>query len=105
MRKQPVIWVSGLAGSGKTTLANGLTSLGIDLGKTKAVVLQRNPTTAPPNRAAVEENLRCKVIVSVPAVPELADESMRIGEPMVLLQPQGLFAQQVRGIVQSIVQG
>lgn len=84
---------------------NGLTGLGIDLGKTKAVVLQRNPTTAPPNRAAVEESLHCKVIASVPAVPEVADESMRIGEPMVLLQPQGLFAQQVRGIIQSIVQG
>lgn len=70
--------------------------------KVKIVLVHRVPASASLSRFSIEDALQHTMICSIPPVPDLAHESAQNGKPMVMLQPQGLIAQQVRLIVQSI---
>lgn len=70
--------------------------------KVKIVLVHRVPAAASLSRFSIEDALQHTMICSIPPVPDLAYESAQNGKPMVMIQPQGLIAQQVRLIVQSI---
>jgi len=70
--------------------------------KVKLVLVHRVPAAASLSRFSIEDALQHTMICSIPPVPDLAYESTQNGKPMVMIQPHGLIAQQVRLIVQSI---
>lgn len=70
--------------------------------KVKLVLIHRAPAAASLSRFTIEDSLQRTMICSIPPVPDLAYESAQGGKPMVMIQPHGLIAQQVRLIVQSI---
>jgi DNA-binding response OmpR family regulator len=70
--------------------------------KVKLVLIHRAPVAASLSRFTIEDSLQHTMICSIPPVPDLAYESAQGGKPMVMIQPHGLIAQQVRLIVQSI---
>ncbi|MEJ5309294.1 MAG: response regulator [Anaerolineae bacterium] len=84
-------------------MLEGLDRYNIGAYKAKIVLINRTPAAASLNRQDIESNLQHTMICSIPPVPDLAYESAQSGRPMVLIQPHGLVAQQIRLIIQTVV--
>ncbi len=84
-------------------MLEGLDRYNIGAYKAKIVLINRTPAAASLNRQDIESNLQHTMICSIPPAPDLAHESAQSGRPMVLIQPHGLVAQQIRLIIQTVV--
>ncbi len=84
-------------------MLNGLAGLGIGSQKARIVLIHRVGVSGALSRSMIEQTLRHEMIAGIPPSPDIAYESVQNGKPMVEIQPQGLVAQQVRRIVQSIL--
>jgi len=85
-------------------MLDGFEELDVERRKVGLINIQRAPTTtAPLARDILEQSLNYKALSTIPSAPELAYESVETGMPMVLMQPQGLIAQQVRQVVDAIL--
>jgi pilus assembly protein CpaE len=76
----------------------------VGIHKVNLVLVQRSPVTGSISRTTVEQKLKREMISSVPYVPELAYQSAEEATPIALLEPNGVFSQQIRRIVQVIVE-
>jgi DNA-binding response OmpR family regulator len=83
-------------------MLKSLDALNISGQKVRIVLIHRAPASGTLNREMIEQTLHREMIAGIPPAPDLAYESVKNGKPMVLIQPQGLVAQQVRRIVQTI---
>ncbi len=84
---------------------NALDEVGIGSQKARVVLIHRVPALGTLSRNMVEQSLHREMIAGIPPAADLAYESISNGRPMVEIQPQSLVAQQVRRVVQSIVEG
>ena len=76
----------------------------VGIHKVSLVLIHRSPVTGSISRTTVEQKLQREMISSVPHVPELAYQSAQDANPITLLEPNGVFSQQIRRIVQVIVE-
>ncbi|MCJ7548570.1 MAG: response regulator [Anaerolineae bacterium] len=78
---------------------------GLDIGSQKAriILIHRMPAIGSLSRSMVEQTLHREMIAAMPPVPDLAQESIQNGKPIVEIQPHSLVTQQIRRVVQSIV--
>lgn len=81
-----------------------LDETGIGSQKARVVLIHRVPAMGTLSRNMVEQSLQREMIAGIPPAADLAYESLSNGRPMVEMQPQSLVAQQVRRVVQSIVE-
>ncbi len=81
-----------------------LDELGLGQHKTHIVLLQRIPVAGAVSRHMIEQTLHRKMLTTIPPVPDLAYESVSNGRPIVEMQPQSLWTQQIRRLVQAIVE-
>jgi DNA-binding response OmpR family regulator len=81
----------------------GLDALGISTQKVRIVLIHRVPVSGTLSRTMIEQALHHEMISSIPPAPDLAYESAKNGKPMVDMQPQSLVGQQIRRIVQTIL--
>ncbi len=81
-----------------------LDELGIRSHRVKLVLIHRVPSSGALSRTMIEQTLHREMIGGIPPASDLAYQSARSGKPMVQIQPRGLVAQQVRRVVQSIVE-
>jgi DNA-binding response OmpR family regulator len=79
-----------------------LSLMNVEMQKVNLVTIHRSPVSGSITRATIEQTLQNKMISSIPHVPELAFESAQNAKPITLLEPNGLFSQQIRRIVQAI---
>lgn len=80
----------------------GLEQSNIGAYKEKIVLIHRVPAVSSLSRFTIEDTLQRTMICSIPPAPDLAYESAQNMKPMVMIQPHGLIAQQVRLIVQAM---
>lgn len=85
-------------------MLGALDKLGIGSKKAQIVLLHRMPVPATVTRNMVEQTLHRDMIATIPSAPDLAYESVLKSKPMVDIQPQGLVAQQVRRVVQAMLE-
>ncbi len=78
--------------------------LGIGSHRAKLVLIHRVPASGALSRTMIEQTLHREMIGGIPPASDLAYQSARSGKPMVLIQPRGLVTQQIRRVVQSIVE-
>jgi pilus assembly protein CpaE len=81
-----------------------LDQLGIGSHRVKLVLIHRVPASGALSRTMIEQTLHREMIGGIPPAADLAYQSARSSKPMVQIQPRGLVAQQVRRVVQSIVE-
>lgn len=79
-----------------------LNTLGISDKKTALISVQRQPETTL-SRETLEGNTRRKVLGNIAYDPELARDCRKAHIPAALLQPQSLVAQQVRQLVEALL--
>ncbi len=84
-------------------MLEGLDRYNIGAYKAKIVLINRTPAAASLSRQNIETTLQHTMICSIPPLPDLAHESAQSGRPMVMIQPRGLVAQQIRLIIQAVV--
>jgi pilus assembly protein CpaE len=72
--------------------------------KTNIVLIHRVPASSALSRSMIEQSIQRNMVAGIPPASDLAYESIENGKPMVEMQPQGLVAQQVRRVVQAIVE-
>lgn len=72
--------------------------------KVNLVLIHRSPVAGVISRTTVEQTLHREMISSIPYVPDLAYESALNANPIALLAPNGVFTQQIRSVVQVIVE-
>jgi DNA-binding response OmpR family regulator len=71
--------------------------------KVRIVLIHRVPASGTVSRSMIEQTLRHEMIAGIPPASDLAYTSATNRKPMVDMQPQSLLAQQVRRIVQTIL--
>jgi len=78
---------------------------GLDIGsqRVRIILMHRVPAIGALSRSMVEQTLQCEMIAGIPPVPDLAQESIQNGKPIVEIQPHSLVTQQIRRVVQFIV--
>jgi pilus assembly protein CpaE len=82
---------------------DALDGLGVGSQKARIILIQRMPVIGSLSRTTVEETLHREMIASIPPVPDLAQESIQNGKPIVEIEPHSLVTQQIRRVVQFIV--
>ena len=85
-------------------MLDSLDELDIGSHNVQLVLIHRVPASGALSRTMIEQTLHREMIGGIPPASDLAYESARHGKPMVQIQPRGLVAQQVRRVVQSVVE-
>ncbi|MBN1250481.1 MAG: response regulator, partial [Anaerolineae bacterium] len=85
-------------------MLSALDRFGIASQKVRVILLHRVPAVGTLSRNMIEQTLHREMVAGIPPVPDLALESGQNGRPMVDMQPHSLVAQQIRRVVQSIVE-
>ena len=85
-------------------MLNSLEERDIGGQKVKLVLIHRVPASGALSRTMIEQTLNRKMIGGIPPASDLAYQSARNGKPMIQVQPHSLVAQQIRRVVQSIVE-
>ncbi|MCU0522212.1 MAG: response regulator [Anaerolineae bacterium] len=86
------------------TMTAALERLGIMRQKIRATLIHRAPASGTVSLSMIEQMIRLEMIAAIPPVPDLAYASLQNGRSMVEMQPQSLIAQQIRRVVQDIVE-
>lgn len=86
------------------TMLEALDRFDIGSQKVRIVLLHRVPALGTLSRNMIEQSLHREMVAGIPPVPDLALESIENGRPIVDMQPHSLVAQQIRRVVQSIVE-
>ncbi|MDF1514143.1 MAG: response regulator [Anaerolineae bacterium] len=76
----------------------------VSLHKVHLALIHRSPIAGSIGRAVVEQKLQRNMICALPNVPELAFESAEKATPITLLPESDIFTQQIRRVVQTIVE-
>lgn len=84
-------------------IIDSLETLNIATHKIRAVLINRVAHKSAISETTVARMIQKEIISRIPPVPDLAHKSIQSGKPMVLLNSQGLISQQIRLVVQSIV--
>ena len=85
-------------------MLDGLEEINIGRHKIGLVIIYRAPAATAASRKTIEEKFNQDMLGSIPPVPDQAIESWERGQPLVLTQTQSLVAQQVRMIIDTILQ-
>lgn len=85
-------------------MLDALDELGIGSQNVRLVLIHRVPVSGALSRSMIEQTLHREMIAGIPPASDLAYESVSNSKPMVQIQPRGLVAQQVRRVVQSVVE-
>jgi len=78
--------------------------INVGIHKVSLVLIHRSPVAGAISRTTVEQTLHREMISGVPHVPDLAYQSAKNAKPIALLAPNGVFTQQIRRVVQAIVE-
>jgi pilus assembly protein CpaE len=81
-----------------------LDNAGVGNHKIGLVLLHRTPAPGILSRTRIEQTLGHEMVAGIPPAPDLANTSVENTKPMVRIEPQGLVTQQVRRVVQAIVE-
>ena len=79
-----------------------LDMMDVGMHKVSIVLIHRSEVSGSINRATVEKALQRELISSLPYVPDLAFDSAQHAEPITSIEPNSVYAQQIRRIVQII---
>jgi pilus assembly protein CpaE len=82
---------------------DNLHKLGVGPSRTQPVLINRSPSSLQTPWQDVEEKLGHKLLGLVSPAPELAYQAGEAGAPMVLLQPESIFATQMRDIAGDLM--
>ena len=89
-------------------LANGMMGcmglMNVGIHKVSLVMIQRSPVAGSISRTTVEQTLQREMISGIPFVPDLAYQSAQRVNPITLIEPNGVFTQQIRRVVQVITE-
>lgn len=80
-----------------------LDMMDVGMHKVSIVLTHRSEASGSINRASIEKALKRELISSLPYVPDLAYKSAQHGEPITVIEPNSIYTQQIRRIVQIIV--
>ncbi len=86
------------------TFLESLEERNIGAYKVRPVFIHRAPAADAITRDSVKAEIGQELLASIPPVPDAAYESWSAGQPMLLTQPQNLFSQQVRFIVDRLLE-
>jgi pilus assembly protein CpaE len=84
-------------------LLNTLHDINISEYKARLELLNRAPSATSLSREKITETLNRDILGSIPAVPDLAQESWNHNRPMVEMHPISLYSQQVKMIIDDVL--
>jgi CheY-like chemotaxis protein len=85
-------------------MTTALEQVGVLRQKIRAVLIHRAPASGTISRTMIEQMVHLEMVAAIPPVPDLAYASIQNGKSWVEMQPQSLVSQQVRRVVQAIVE-
>lgn len=81
-----------------------LNLINVGIHKVNLALIHRSSVAGSISRTTVEQTLQREMICAIPYEPELAYQSAEKANPITLLAPTGVFTQQIRRVVQAIVE-